>query len=103
VEAVASQGRPGRAGRLSIGSAVVDGGVEVSFTDNGPGVAAHLQRQIFEPFFSTKPLGQGTGQGLFVAYAIVVEQHGGKLTCESTPGHGATFRIWLPGIAATAA
>lgn len=103
VEAVASQGRRGRVGHLSISSAVVDGGVQVSFTDDGPGVPADLQRQIFEPFFSTKPLGQGTGQGLFVAYAIVVEQHGGKLTCESTPGHGATFRIWLPGIAARAA
>ncbi len=95
VEAVQSQRRSGL-GKLTIGSRYVDGGVEISFTDDGPGVTLALQPQIFEPFFTTKPIGQGTGQGLFVAYAIVVEQNGGKLGCESQPGHGATFRVWLP-------
>jgi signal transduction histidine kinase len=55
-----------------------------------------VKAQLFEPFFSTKPIGQGMGQGLFVAYAIVVEQHRGKLECESLLGKGATFRVWLP-------
>lgn len=96
VEAVSSQPRPGQTGSVTIQSARLDGGVEICFRDNGPGIALELQPQIFEPFFSTKPIGQGTGQGLFVAYAIIVEQHGGKLHCESRPGAGATFRVWLP-------
>jgi two-component system NtrC family sensor kinase len=93
VEAIASQGRRGR---LVISSAPAAGGVEVSFRDDGPGIAPELQPQIFEPFFTTKPLGQGMGQGLFVAYAIVVEQNGGRLRCESRLGAGATFHLWLP-------
>ena len=75
----------------------------MSFSDDGPGIAPPLQAQIFDPFFTTKPLGQGTGQGLFVAYAIIVEQHGGRVRCESQLGHGATFRIWLPIAAVCAA
>jgi signal transduction histidine kinase len=75
----------------------------VIFSDDGPGIAMGLQDQIFDPFFTTKPLGQGTGQGLFVAYAIIVEQHGGRVRCESQPGKGATFKIWLPISAAGAA
>jgi len=96
VEAVSSQPRQGQPGRVTIQSVPLAGGVEICFRDNGPGIALELQPQIFEPFFSTKPIGQGTGQGLFVAYAIIVEQNGGKLHCESQPGEGATFRVWLP-------
>ncbi len=85
-----------RLGRLSISTALVDGGVEVTFVDDGPGIAPDVQAQIFEPFFTTKPLGEGTGQGLFVAYATIVEQNAGTLRCESRWGEGATFRVWLP-------
>jgi len=93
VEAVQSLGRRGK---LVISSAPAAGGVEVRFCDDGPGIELELQPRIFEPFFTTKPLGQGMGQGLFVAYAIVVEQSGGRLRCESQPGAGATFHVWLP-------
>jgi signal transduction histidine kinase len=103
VEAITSQRRASNTGRLTIRTARIDGGVEVSFSDDGPGMDAQLQAHIFDPFFTTKPLGQGTGQGLFVAYAIIVEQHGGRMRCESQPGEGATFRIWLPIAAAQAA
>jgi signal transduction histidine kinase len=103
VEAIASQKRGMGAGSLTIRTARVDGGVEVSFSDDGPGISTDLQAHIFDPFFTTKPLGQGTGQGLFVAYAIIVEQHGGRVRCESPQGQGATFRIWLPIAAARAA
>jgi signal transduction histidine kinase len=101
VEAVASLGQTGPGGQICIRSAPSSGGVEVCFQDTGPGISSDLQARIFEPFFSTKPLGQGTGQGLFVAYAILVEQSGGKLSCESQPGQGATFRVWLPGVASS--
>jgi two-component system, NtrC family, sensor kinase len=86
----------GRRGKLVISTAAVRDGVELRFCDDGPGIQPELQPQIFEPFFTTKPLGQGMGQGLFVAYAIVVEQNGGRLHCESQPGAGATFVVWLP-------
>jgi signal transduction histidine kinase len=100
VEAVESLGRTGS---IVLASAPAAGGVEISVSDDGPGIAPELQSQIFEPFFTTKLLGQGMGQGLFVAHAIVVEQHGGRLWCESRPGSGATFRIWLPAAAAPGA
>ena len=103
VEAIAGQKRATGTGHVTIRTARVDGGVEVSFSDDGPGMDAQLQAHIFDPFFTTKPLGQGTGQGLFVAYAIIVEQHGGRMRCESQLGQGATFRIWLPIAAARAA
>jgi two-component system NtrC family sensor kinase len=96
VEAVSSVQREGKAGSVTIQSSVTEGGAEIAFRDDGPGIATELQSQIFEPFFTTKPIGQGTGQGLFVAYAIIVEQNGGKLRCESRLGEGATFRVWLP-------
>jgi two-component system, NtrC family, sensor kinase len=86
----------GRRGKLSISAAPARDGVELRFCDDGPGITPELQSQIFEPFFTTKPLGQGMGQGLFVAYAIIVEQNGGRLSCESRPGAGATFVVWLP-------
>ncbi len=86
----------GRRGKLSISAAATQNGVELRFHDDGPGIQPELQSQIFEPFFTTKPLGQGMGQGLFVAYAIIVEQNGGRLHCESQPGAGATFVVWLP-------
>ena len=103
VEAIATQERESGAGRVTIRTSRVDGGVEVSFADDGPGIRPELLAHIFDPFFTTKPIGQGTGQGLFVAYAIIVEQHGGRLRCESEPGQGATLRIWLPLAAARAA
>ena len=94
--AVEAVERLGRSGNVVIASAPIQGGVEISISDDGPGIAPELQQHLFEPFFTTKGLGQGMGQGLFVAHAIVVEQHRGRLWCESRPGSGATFRLWLP-------
>jgi len=68
-----------------------DGGAEVEVRDTGPGIPPDIRARIFEPFFSTKPTGQGTGLGLSVSHAIV-HDHGGELTVESEPGSGATFR-----------
>ncbi len=86
----------GRRGTLTISSAPAAGGVELRFRDDGPGIPREHQPRIFEPFFTTTAIGQGMGQGLFVAYAIVVEQSGGRMHCESEPGAGALFQIWLP-------
>ncbi len=71
-------------------------GVRVAIADNGPGMTAEVQQQIFNPFFTTKPVGQGTGLGLATSYTIVVNQHGGAITCDSAPGRGTTFYVDIP-------
>jgi len=70
--------------------------VIVRITDNGPGMTENTKSQLFDPFFTTKPIGKGTGLGLSICYQIVVEKHGGKLWCESTPGKGTEFFIEIP-------
>jgi len=63
--------------------------------DNGSGIAPEHHDQLFTPFFTTKPAGAGTGLGLAIAQRIVTGL-GGTITCDSTPGHGSTFRVALP-------
>ena len=67
--------------------------VAVTVTDQGTGIDDATCRTLFEPFFTTKP--GGTGLGLYITHDIV-KRHGGSLTVQSTPGHGATFRVELP-------
>ncbi|MEA5573045.1 ATP-binding protein, partial [Calothrix sp. UHCC 0171] len=70
--------------------------VAIRIIDNGMGIEESVQNKIFEPFFTTKPVGSGTGLGLSISYSIVVEQHGGKLSCISAPGKGTEFVIQIP-------
>ena len=82
-------------GRVSIVTRHVGDEVQLSFGDNGHGIAAeHLQR-IFDPFFTTKPVGKGTGLGLSLSYGII-QKHQGRITVESKVGVGTTFHIHLP-------
>lgn len=69
--------------------------VALQVTDDGVGMNPSVQRQIFEPFFSTKPEDKGVGLGLATALAIV-HQAGGRIDVESQPGTGTTFRLWIP-------
>jgi two-component system cell cycle sensor histidine kinase/response regulator CckA len=71
------------------------GSVCMRISDNGPGMDEATRRRVFEPFFSTKEVGRGTGLGLASAYAIMTEHHG-RIRCESLPGRGACFEIELP-------
>jgi two-component system NtrC family sensor kinase len=64
--------------------------------DNGNGIPNHIKDKIFQPFFTTKPTGQGTGLGLSLSYDIVTKGHGGTLDVESTEGEGTTFIVTLP-------
>ncbi len=70
--------------------------VAIRIRDNGPGIPPDVQAQMFNPFFTTKPIGQGKGLGLSVSYQIVTEQHQGQLTCTSTPGQGTEFSLEIP-------
>ncbi|MCK5098565.1 MAG: histidine kinase, partial [Desulfobacteraceae bacterium] len=64
--------------------------------DNGPGMDEETRKRVFDPFFTTKPVGVGTGLGLSVAYFIVTENNGGRMSVESELGKGAKFIISLP-------
>ncbi|MCC5898744.1 MAG: MASE1 domain-containing protein [Phormidium sp. BM_Day4_Bin.17] len=70
--------------------------VSIKIQDNGVGMSSEVCNRIFDPFFSTKPVGSGTGLGLSMSYQIIVEKHRGKLFCESKLGQGTTFTIQLP-------
>lgn len=70
--------------------------LKLSICDNGPGMPEEVRQRIFEPFFSTKDVGQGVGLGMSVAYFIVNDFHRGHIEVESAPGEGSCFNIWLP-------
>ena len=64
--------------------------------DNGPGMTDSVSKRVFEPFYTTKGPGMGTGLGLSVCYFIVVKQHRGQISVSSAPGRGSRFAILLP-------
>ena len=71
--------------------------VLISVRDNGPGIPQKIIDKIFQPFFTTKPTGQGTGLGLSACYGII-QEHKGKIMCQNGPQGGAIFRIELPAV-----
>ncbi|WP_275525005.1 PAS domain-containing protein [Kamptonema sp. UHCC 0994] len=70
--------------------------IAIAIADNGPGMPESVNCRIFDPFFTTKPVGKGTGLGLSISYQIIVEKHGGMLTCISASGSGSEFVIEIP-------
>ncbi|MBK9106558.1 MAG: two-component sensor histidine kinase [Saprospiraceae bacterium] len=90
VSVVTKLQRPLPGGRGSEGAMV-----NISISDNGPGIPASVLEKIFQPFFTTKPTGQGTGLGLSLSYDIV-KAHGGELKVETKEGEGSVFVIQLP-------
>jgi two-component system NtrC family sensor kinase len=71
--------------------------VAVVIRDEGPGIPEHQLDRVFDPFFTTRPVGMGAGLGLSITYGIVKE-HGGAVFARSVPGEGATFVVELPGL-----
>jgi len=70
--------------------------IEIKVTDNGNGIPQKVLDKIFQPFFTTKPTGEGTGLGLSLSYDIITKGHGGELKVETTEGEGSIFKITLP-------
>ncbi|MCC5606099.1 PAS domain-containing sensor histidine kinase [Nostoc sp. CHAB 5834] len=70
--------------------------VTIGIADNGLGIPENVKKQLFNPFFTTKPVGKGTGMGLAISHQIITEKHGGSLECISQPGVGAEFIIRIP-------
>ena len=103
VDAVKEQARKEEAKTLSppfkpvinVQSKAVDGFIEISISDNGPGIPDTIRNQIFDPFFTTKPTGSGTGLGLSLSYEIITQGHNGAISLQDTD-QGTTFVVRLP-------
>ena len=99
LHAVRERQRTGEAGyapTVTVSTRQLPGRVELRVRDNGPGMAEAVRAKVFEPIFSTKPAGEGTGLGLSLSHDIVTKGHGGTLTVESHEGQGTDFCIDLP-------
>ena len=83
-------------GKISIATRATETDLVVEISDNGAGIPEHARNRIFEPFYTTKEVGRGTGQGLSLAYVVIVEKHQGKLYFKTECGVGTTFFIHLP-------
>ena len=81
---------------LKVSTKMLDGKVEIRIGDNGNGIPKNILDKIFQPFFTTKPTGEGTGLGLSLSYDIVTKVHGGALKVETKEGEGTEFAIVLP-------
>ena len=87
---------PVRKGSIGVVTRVQGSGLVIQISDSGVGMTDEVLKKIFDPFFTTKEVGRGPGQGLAIAYDIVVNRHGGKLTCQSKPGAGSCFIMTIP-------
>jgi signal transduction histidine kinase len=91
----AAQAMAEKNGDLFVEAGPEEGGVAIRIRDTGPGISPENQARLFQPFFTTKPVGKGTGLGLYVAYKIV-RDHGGRIDVQSEAGKGAEFAVHIP-------
>jgi two-component system NtrC family sensor kinase len=91
----ATAGLPAHTARLEIATREADGGIELRVEDNGCGMSEEVLRRAFDPLFTTKPAGKGTGLGLPLCRAIA-EEHGGRITLQPLPQGGTRASVWLP-------
>ena len=81
---------------ITISAAIDNGNLVISIADNGEGMTDEVKQRLFENFFTTKPIGQGTGLGMSITRDIIENKHGGKVTFDSTLGVGTTFTFTIP-------
>jgi two-component system, NtrC family, sensor kinase len=91
----ATAGLPAHTARLAISTREADGGIELRVDDNGSGMSEEVRQRAFDPLFTTKPAGKGTGLGLPLCRAIA-EEHGGRIRLEPLPQGGTRATVWLP-------
>jgi PAS domain S-box-containing protein len=89
-------GTSGEKGRIGIEARRIEDDCELRVSDTGTGIPDHARSKVFDPFFTTKEIGKGTGQGLAMAHAAVVNHHGGSIRFETEVGVGTTFVVRLP-------
>lgn len=94
--AIREKVKEGEKGKITVATRTCGDSVEISVADTGTGIPAAIQAKVFDPFFTTKEVGKGTGQGLALAYSVVVKKHGGKIWFETEMGNGTTFFFTLP-------
>ena len=82
--------------QICVKTAMADDQISITISDNGEGMSELVKQRLFENFFTTKPIGQGTGLGMGITRDIVENKHHGRLTFESTQGVGTTFTITIP-------
>lgn len=83
-------------GTITLTSGSDAAGAWITVTDTGRGMDDAVRTRLFEPFFTTQPVGQGVGLGLAMAWDIIVNKHGGRMDVKSAPGQGSSFTVWLP-------
>ena len=83
-------------GHITVATSCSEEWVEVRITDDGCGMPPDVRARIFDPFYTTKEVGKGTGQGLAIARSVIVDKHHGTLEVESVEGQGTTFVLRLP-------
>jgi len=81
---------------VTVSTKKLSNSIEIKVADNGVGIPDAIKEKIFQPFFTTKPTGQGTGLGLSLSYDIITKGHGGEIKLETTEGKGTAFMILLP-------
>ena len=86
----------GKKGTIRVSTFNKDSFVEIQIEDTGCGMPEEVSERIFDPFYTTKEVGRGTGQGLSIAYVVIVEKHGGEILVDSEPGRGTCFTIRIP-------
>lgn len=86
----------GQLGQISISTQWMGDSVEIQIRDTGAGMPEEIKERVFDPFLTTKEVGKGTGQGLNIAYAVIVQKHSGTIRVDCTPGQGSCFTIRLP-------
>jgi signal transduction histidine kinase len=90
------EGRQGYQPTVTVTTEGHDNRVEIRVRDNGMGIPKDIKEKIFQPFFTTKPTGQGTGLGLSLSYDIITKGHGGTIDVNTKVGEGTEFIISLP-------
>ena len=86
----------GKSAALFCGFEKAQGNVVITMTDNGEGMTDEVKQHLFENFFTTKPVGKGTGLGMGITRDIIENKHGGRITFDSTVGEGTTFTFIIP-------